>query len=256
MNAPFLQPIACTLTGIDEWVNLNELWEISGRHPNVEWGVLLSTSRAGKGRYPRLAWIAELAQEIRRRPGARFALHVCGGAVDRVLAADAALSDLLPSFNRVQLNLCKAQDTALRLRCLLEAMSQRVFITQENAANAGLWAEAGAHRNHQLLFDASGGRGETPIVWPVAPDGPGAPAFGYAGGLGPENLLQQLPEILKAAGGRAVWLDMESRLRDEADRFHLGLARLTLRELDRAVQSPPRRVSAHGAFASWKEAAA
>lgn len=238
MNLLYPNLFACTLTGIDAGVDLSELWALSAQNTLVEWGVLLSHGRAGAGRYPPLAWIRDLAQEIRARPGPRIAVHVCGEAVDHLLAGDQRLIDLLQPFHRVQLNLRQRRDTAMQLRFLLQALPHWDFITQSNAANAGLWQAVRDLPGHQILFDSSGGCGKLPQVWPDAPQGADAPLVGYAGGLGPDNLRQQLPAIARAAGGRPFWVDMETRLRSASDRFDMGLARRTLLELDLALAPP------------------
>jgi len=79
--------------------------------------------------------------------------------------------------------------------------------------------------NHAILFDASGGHGVSPEYWPAhLPD----KSCGYAGGLGPDNLARELPRIQEAAGQGPYWIDMEGKLRNEADRFDLARARLCL----------------------------
>ena len=40
---------------------------------------------------------------------------------------------------------------------------------------------------------------------------------GYAGGLGPANITQQLPLIAKAASEAKIWIDMERNVRNEDD---------------------------------------
>ncbi len=57
-------------------------------------------------------------------------------------------------------------------------------------------------------------------------------ACGYAGGLGPDNLEEQLELISAAAGDCSFWVDMEGKLRTldetECDWFDLGKARRCL----------------------------
>lgn len=72
------------------------------------------------------------------------------------------------------------------------------------------------------LFDISGGAGILPDAWPTAhtyrmsigQEG----YFGYAGGIGPENIAEQLPKIARAAWPFPYWIDMETRVRSEGDR--------------------------------------
>jgi hypothetical protein len=90
-------------------------------------------------------------------------------------------------------------------------------------------------RNCYGLFDVSGGAGILPDGWPqpihidIEPGefGEGIEYWrysGYAGGLGPGNLAEQIPKIIEASGGTEftnegrIWLDMESRVRSDDDR--------------------------------------
>lgn len=72
---------------------------------------------------------------------------------------------------------------------------------------------------HQLLVDASGGRGVSPAEW-TRPNT--TRAVGFAGGLGPDNLAGELPRIAAVARG-PWWVDMETKLRTD-DWFDIALA--------------------------------
>ena len=53
--------------------------------------------------------------------------------------------------------------------------------------------------------------------------------MGYAGGLGPDTLAEQLPKIAEATGDRTIWIDMESKVRSEDDQqFDLDKVRACL----------------------------
>jgi hypothetical protein len=65
--------------------------------------------------------------------------------------------------------------------------------------------------NAAPLFDLSHGAGVLPKSWPK----PVALYCGYAGGLSPENLEEQIQKIKKAARGRRYWIDAETKLRTE-----------------------------------------
>ncbi len=56
-----------------------------------------------------------------------------------------------------------------------------------------------------------------PRAWPSS----GLATYvGYAGGLGPENVEEQLPLIAQAAiGADGFWIDMETRVRSNLDRL-------------------------------------
>mmetsp|Transcript_22796 Transcript_22796/g.70640 ORF Transcript_22796/g.70640 Transcript_22796/m.70640 type:complete len:126 (-) Transcript_22796:241-618(-) len=91
------------------------------------------------------------------------------------------------------------------------------FIIQKNDETRPLWEPllANPPPNMALLVDESCGLG-------VAMEG-GYPApsdgvkTGYAGGIGPHNILKVLEDVTTAAAqeGKGVWVDMESRLRSD-----------------------------------------
>ena len=56
-----------------------------------------------------------------------------------------------------------------------------------------------------------------PFSWPRAPLNT---RIGYAGGIGPENVIEVLGGIGPVGDG--TWIDMESRVRDAEDRFDLN----------------------------------
>jgi phosphoribosylanthranilate isomerase len=51
---------------------------------------------------------------------------------------------------------------------------------------------------------------------------------GYAGGIGPENVIEILKKIGDVAGETPFWIDMESRVRDDQDRFDITKAESVL----------------------------
>jgi phosphoribosylanthranilate isomerase len=82
---------------------------------------------------------------------------------------------------------------------------------------------------HGILVDASGGRGISPVEW-VRP--PTDKRVGFAGGLGPDNLEQELPRILDVSRF-GDWIDMETGLRDDDDWFDVERARAVLEIVQR-----------------------
>ena len=119
------------------------------------------------------------------------------------------------------------------------------------------------------LFDTSGGIGQLPDSWPLpigrkkavggdenGPDceNPGDPPLcvgchptcasyveplycGYAGGLGPDSLEEQLPKIAEAASEARIWIDMETRVRSDDDQqFDLKKVRRCLEITDPFVK--------------------
>ena len=158
----------CTLTGVDEGTDLSRLLDVSGELPFAEWGVLISHVQAGKGgRYPSLDWIGRLVGLLVEPGKANFALHVCGKrAVGELLSGKGAAFEFASHFPRVQINFRSADWELGDIRAAISGSPGRVVITQANRANEGLWERLSDLPNHAVLFDASGGRGESPEGWP------------------------------------------------------------------------------------------
>lgn len=228
-----------TLTGVDENTDLDALTALSAQHPFAEWGVLYSQSRAGNDpRYPSLDWIARFADLAAQR-GLNVALHLCGDVVPKLGKAlldfdrgnhqcfsDPALRevfDLAGRFDRVQLNGTFAEEDVPWLRAAIPLLSRTELrtrvILQWNDRNEEICKQAWGSSALEVLVDSSGGNGIERTDWPSV--GHHFPRAGYAGGLGPDNLAEQLPRIAKAASNCAFSVDMESKLRDEHDRFDL-----------------------------------
>jgi phosphoribosylanthranilate isomerase len=136
-------------------------------------------------------------------------------------------------FARVQLNFHTEPHGILAgLDKVLEAGDQgKAFILQCDGVHDEAVYEQG--RRHpgvvSPLFDLSGGAGVLPVEWPPAWSGV---RCGYAGGLGPANVAEQLARIERAAPGASFWIDMERRVRSEDDsQFDLKKVRKVLEQI-------------------------
>jgi len=211
------KPSFVTLTGADDTTDPYALASLSERFPFVEWAVLSSAQRAGTGRYPTDTWVQRFKAAC---PNVNRSLHLCGADVDAFIAKESHIMRKLAWFDRVQLNF-----NHRRMPKDLQAIAQigsdipQRIIVQHNSANAeACHTLAQSLERVELLFDASGGRGVSPETWPT----PIASTFcGYAGGLGPSNILAELVRIGRAVGRSSYWIDMEGKLRDANDRFDL-----------------------------------
>lgn len=197
---------AITLTGADERTDLRSLVTLAER-PGVEIGLLLSLSNSGN-RYPGQQWLRFAVHQL----GPRCAVHVCGSS-----ARAALLSGSLPwiqDAGRLQVNGAIGEEM---LRTLTSRF--RVVVTQHRSGATLASLDALGPGEHQLLVDASGGRGLTPSKW-SRPET--SRAVGFAGGLGPDNLAEELTRIARFARV-PWWVDMETKLRRD-DWFDLPLA--------------------------------
>lgn len=204
-----------TLTGVDEQTDLNRLWELADQYPFAEFGILYSLSNQGSGRYPTLNWLDNIVKRAESNP-IPLALHVCGSMVRHLLNNTDSI-DQIHIFERIQLNFVSRVGDQELLSSLCDRFKDHIFITQHFPSNNMLHTSK-IRENHSILFDTSGGRGIIRKEWPNPFD---SVVCGYAGGLGPDNLKEQLPLIEVASQGKPFWIDMESNLRTE-DKFDLN----------------------------------
>ncbi len=211
-----MKNIKCTFTGLDEFTNLNELEEVTKKYPFVEWGILLSTSDNKSFtdfRYPSVDFLLEKVPkifEITKKYNSSLALHVCGKETKLLLEGSeiSVARKLINSVNRVQINFAYKEKQVQELSSLCSLYENVNFITQHNIKNNDLYLKI-KNKNHQILFDTSGGRGiETEIWLEQLPE----KKCGYAGGLGLDNIQVQLDHITKV-GIDNFWIDMEGKIR-------------------------------------------
>ena len=250
-----------TLTGIDEGVPFDALYEMARRHPYVEFGVLYSNSQQGMARYPTMAWLDSLAGQLQAKPGLQLSLHVCGSAIFNLLSDEGHVSDLARAFPRLQLNFICRGHPIRQLKELLGRFPKKTIITQHNRSNEMLWHQLTDKPNHAVLFDSSGGRGIEPEQWPapliftpkVFLSKDKSPLCGYAGGLGPDNIAGHLRQIDQLANGASFWLDMEGKLRNANDRFDLVIAQRCLDAVESVLTQDAAHEAADGEMAPLME---
>jgi hypothetical protein len=229
-----------TITGADDSVRPSDLIKLTQEFPFVEWGILASRSQQMSPRYPSHGWIMDLQNANNHTP-LSLSLHLCGHYVRRLLVGiDEVPSWMWRGFERVQLNFHGERAPYLSAP-FAEALKhkRRQFIFQIDGADGLEYLRGIIDRvNAVPLFDMSGGAGSVPVAWPKAEGfktdlssraGGAVNYFGYAGGLGPHNVLSELKRIAEAADGERIWIDMETRVRSSNDRvFDLGLVRSVL----------------------------
>lgn len=189
-----------TYTGIDRKTDISKLPEV------CEIGILYTVTTAGGNRYPDRDEVHAILDAL---DGRAASIHICGKAA-RTELLEGYLDDILDKVDRVQIN---GKVCVWELRTLCERYPGKVFITQHVQYNAHL-ADSGIV-NHALLIDASGGRGISPNAW-IPPKS--SRPVGFAGGIGPDNIMQEL-ERIEPIMKDGAWIDMESKIRDDDDWF-------------------------------------
>lgn len=217
-----------TITGADESVRLSDLLALAQEFPFVEWGICASHSAweaGGRPRYPLPEWIKELQRTSLEAPQPlKLALHLCGRWVRSLLRSEFEIPLWLPAgFQRVQLNFHR-ESTRIEpegFAACLRKFHQRDILFQLDGAKGQHYLDlayaAEADRCYPF-FDASGGAGIVPEQWPepiyMQTDSDHC-YHGYAGGLGPDNVIHELRRIASVVGNTRIWIDMETKVRTD-----------------------------------------
>lgn len=227
-----------TITGADDTVSVYDLHKLTAAFPFVEWGILLSAKRHGTPRYPSKEFLKSIARDWETksmRPentewkplNAQLSLHLCGRYVREFLMGiftfiDDIGVDVWAAFQRVQINthgeLHEFNEKQLAKFIMVNPGKQ--FIFQYDGTNQKLLEFIAGLTNVAVLHDLSSGAGILPTHWPE-------PFLnvdcGYAGGLSPANLYEQINKILAVTGDKHIWIDMETHVRsyDGRDFFDL-----------------------------------
>jgi hypothetical protein len=212
-----------TLTGADNTVKPARLVELSEKYPFVEWAILFSKSKPCAPRYPSFDWVFELGDAAEGKK-VNLSAHLCGQWVSEAMAGKSSFLDnstkMAKLFQRVQLNMGKERlAEAMTCQPLLDLVKKasKQVIFGGNYKYITVDADFFFNSEFLPLYDASGGRGVETKEWPKAMQTAGGltPFTGYAGGLGPDNVADELPRIAEAAGEAHVWIDMETKLRSK-----------------------------------------
>lgn len=208
-----------TVTGADDSVSPDELIGLSRRYPFVEWGILLSATQEGGPRFPSRRWLRDLNDAIIENSleeQVNTSAHLCGRWLKDLLKGTNRCAHFdLEIFQRVQLNFHAQKQEVYQLKFLdalrpLMATGRKVIFQQDGVNSYILERTIASGLEAQALFDLSHGAGILPEKWPSPLNGI---YCGYAGGIGPENIHEQLPIIERVAAGNPYWVDMETRVR-------------------------------------------
>lgn len=241
MTAALAEPLLerVPLTGLDDQTALQGLRALSLEFPFVEWALLYVLHNEGAARNPTRDWRQAFFDA--QLPGFS-AVHLCGKQAFEQLLADQLPAELVRA-HRLQLNI-NARKREFSEEQVLEVYRRALglgpdLILQYHADSAGViqrflseLPRSERPRVHVLLDD-SRGLGKTPQTWHW-PQELGADVFyGFAGGLGPDNIAGVLEQLQQH--GVRYWPDMESGLRT-LNRFDIGKAQQVLQAAARLRQ--------------------
>jgi len=225
--------VTVTVTGADDTINpeeMGKLVDIWRRFPFVEFGLLMSANntRTGCPRFPSIQWLSKLARylTINHLHDLRFSAHLCGKWVQQLLMGKAlegfgAVDDtnILDYVDRYQLNTHGVLHTLHKMEFLKALdrlpLSRAQIIFQLDGMNNELPIACRADLDVAILHDVSSGAGLLPAGWNLPVPG----LFnGYAGGLSPENVVEQLHKICDLLPEhKQIWIDAETHLRSTVD---------------------------------------
>lgn len=207
-----------TMTGADDSINPEDLLSISERYPFVEWGILLSRNSQGKNRFPSKEWMDRLSEL--NTESMFFSGHICGRYAKEMLMGNNILITEVGAiwnlFQRIQINTHGQphkfdKDSVANLKML-----NKEIIFQYDGVNKPILDHAILHNvNCSTLFDMSHGNGVTPDQWPMPIEGV---RCGYAGGLSPDNVKDEIQLIETMVGDYHLWIDMETKIRSDSDK--------------------------------------
>ena len=210
-----------TMTGADDSTDPEKLIPLTREFPFVEWGILVSSSADpdGKPRFPSRDWLINFV-EVARKNELPVCVHVCGKWTRQICDGEwsglmGRMYPLIEVAKRLQLNFHAFSHNLSPNFFEAAAVNAQIhdlqLIFQMDGVNDELLKKA-----HDLgidavpLFDKSGGAGILPSTWPASIEDT---YCGYAGGLGPDNLDEELSRISGVADGSLVWVDMETKIR-------------------------------------------
>lgn len=240
-----------TFTGADNETSIDQMVELCKKYPFIEFGILIKNKIWGdhsfedstkwKARFPSIRWIHELLGRFTtERLTNHLSLHICP-PLTYELMEDIKNFRTFGGFKRIQLNskpklfnlqihnnLCPdllnpgSGDPQLIFQFNGDKPIQRYTELLSNLERTcAYYRHIPAPESLPIvgLFDMSGGRGSVPDHWQIAPKSKLPLLIGYAGGLNPFNLKENIDKIMEVAGNNYVWLDMETGVRNEAGQF-------------------------------------
>jgi len=206
-----------TITGADDTIAPISLLQVAEESPYVEFGLLLSKKRMGSKEFPSLRWMMELNEIMQHRTKMALSGHICGQWVRDICLGKEDFFKEYPFwriFSRLQLNFggerYEMPDPDRFLSVIKTYAQERQFIFQIDGVNDGFFTLVKKLQGIDVvpLFDLSGGTGRLPEKWPQYQW-----YSGYAWGLSPDNLSEQMGLIAEVVGPEPIWVDAQAAFR-------------------------------------------
>lgn len=231
-------PNLITFTGVDERTDLNRLVYLSHKYP-VEWGILFSRTNQGRSnRYPNLVFVKKLiTMSYLLTKRLRLSAHICGKYSNEIMEGgfeNTGLINLIVGFfTRTQINI---RDGETLVEGKLKIENAVKFANDIEVESAIIQCTGHFPNDDRIhwLSDKSGGAGISPNDWNCQEQGCDESVFcGYAGGIGPDNIVEVLDSIHNVRRGpnRPYWIDMEANVRDSNDWLDLDKCESVLKQV-------------------------
>jgi len=218
-----------TFSGIDRWTKPEEVMALHKAYPFVEFAYLYSESVNAGNRYPRPVVMKQYAgMDI------PMAVHLCGKVSHELIRTGEwrSVYDIfgktMDMFERIQLNIPKTRHFSRSI----EFPDDKQIIIQLHEGTEALFECYRDRPNVQGFQDASGGRGVDCSEWMY----PETEFFGYAGGIGPHNVVEVVQAIEQVCPAD-YWIDMETHIRTN-DRFDIEKCREVCRRITECGFAP------------------
>lgn len=222
-----------TFTGADDKTSIVRMVDLSERYKFIEWGILIG-SGAG-GRFPGIGWVSRLLYEITAHHAPlKTSWHFCGEclrSLQESMSVHPPMAIIAKAVApRIQLNFHgESQEQfepfeVLFFDALRRIPAETIFQIDGCDGERLLRDYLQDASDAVPLFDLSYGAGQSPDSWPspfLMVNDTDYALHGYAGGLGPDNIKDELPRIVNATNGAPFWIDMETRVRTH-ERFDLN----------------------------------
>ena len=199
-----------TFSGIDAWTKAQDILAIYEKYPFTEFAYLYTESKKAGNRYPQPVILKAFKKA--RIP---MAVHICGKAAHEVMKTGdwspvyASIGQYMDMFERIQINIPKTSHFS---RNVVFPEGKKIII-QIHPGTEEMFECYKTNPSVQGFQDGSGGHGITASEWMP----PETEFFGYAGGIGPENVVETIRKISSVCR-TDFWIDMETGIRTN-DKF-------------------------------------